>query len=566
MKKALVIFLALALVGSVFAAEPAAEVKVAEFKGDASLTFGIDLDAKETGFKNETSVTLKLNLLNGGDKSTTGDGIWGELVIKTDDDTDNFIKITKDDPVQIPMKVKVDKAQINFGPVYMGILSGDFNYGGNFWFPNALNWKDGDDRYNRNPAAKLGYDQGFVLGYKHKEDKFKVEASVRSKPTDKVAASTVRTDAPIGGVSAKGTKYYTIVFGQEVEAVGDGTKTVGQLFTPPLAATAVAYTKTEVPEVPANYWTSKYAMGVYGEVKPIKDLRIGVGAAYVLGDLSAKDTLSKDINNADNKQDISMFAGVDYLFDINDSFRIQPTLAYTLYSDYVWTSEKDGAYANALKTNKLGAGLRFGFRKAKSKDDNSLLQGFFEKEMVYNNEEKKDKTLLPGVSVYSEFDFNEGAMKKNLPLLVTFYPGELVKGLNAAAFAHFNLGPKASEYDTTTYGQLGFDTIIGGKGLQIGAAASYDVMVKDVTIVPALGMLFTHGKVVDVADKENTKTADQFRLEAKVDVKGLVDNTTFTLAWDKGSFGSYKVKAGGTSSTTAQNKKGEVTLKAKIAF
>ena len=51
MKKALVIFLALAMVCSVFAAEPAAEVSIAEFKGDASVAFGFDLDTLKTGFK-----------------------------------------------------------------------------------------------------------------------------------------------------------------------------------------------------------------------------------------------------------------------------------------------------------------------------------------------------------------------------------------------------------------------------------------------------------------------------------------------------------------------------------
>ena len=92
MKKALSVFLMLALVGSVFAAEPVADVNIAEFKGDASVQWGVDLDSGKTGFKNSASVTLKLNLLNEGSKSTTGDGVWGELVIKTKGDT--FAKAT----------------------------------------------------------------------------------------------------------------------------------------------------------------------------------------------------------------------------------------------------------------------------------------------------------------------------------------------------------------------------------------------------------------------------------------------------------------------------------------
>ena len=90
MKKALSVFLMLALVGSVFAAEPVADVNVAEFSGNASVQWGVDLDTGKTGFKNAYEVNLKLNLLNNGSKSTTGDGIWGELVIKTD--SDNFLQ------------------------------------------------------------------------------------------------------------------------------------------------------------------------------------------------------------------------------------------------------------------------------------------------------------------------------------------------------------------------------------------------------------------------------------------------------------------------------------------
>ena len=52
MKKALSVFLMLALVGSVFAAEPVADVNIAEFKGEASVQWGVDLDTMKTGFKN----------------------------------------------------------------------------------------------------------------------------------------------------------------------------------------------------------------------------------------------------------------------------------------------------------------------------------------------------------------------------------------------------------------------------------------------------------------------------------------------------------------------------------
>ena len=126
MKKALVLLLALSMVFGAFADEPVANVNVSEFSGDAAVQWGVDLDSGKTGFKNEAKATLKLNLLDGGDKSSTGEGVWGEIKIKTDGDT--FMKAEGQDAAigTLPTKVKVDAAKLHFGEnAYIGITSGD---------------------------------------------------------------------------------------------------------------------------------------------------------------------------------------------------------------------------------------------------------------------------------------------------------------------------------------------------------------------------------------------------------------------------------------------------------
>ncbi len=123
MKKALVILLALTMVIGVFAEEPKPELKVSEFKGDAAVLFGADLDEGAVAFGNTVSASLKLDLMGGGDKTTAGEGIWGELKIKTDGD-----------PIQVKAdgsgsslggyKVVVDYAKLHLGPnAYIGIKS-----------------------------------------------------------------------------------------------------------------------------------------------------------------------------------------------------------------------------------------------------------------------------------------------------------------------------------------------------------------------------------------------------------------------------------------------------------
>ena len=82
MKKIVGIIAALALAGSVFAGDPDVVPKVLEFKGDASLEWIADLDAETTGMLNTQNANLKIQLLPETTKSTEGDGLWGELVIK----------------------------------------------------------------------------------------------------------------------------------------------------------------------------------------------------------------------------------------------------------------------------------------------------------------------------------------------------------------------------------------------------------------------------------------------------------------------------------------------------
>ena len=123
MKKALVILLSLAMIGVVFAEEPKPELKVSEFTGSASVLFGADLDTGAVAFNNEASASLKVDIVSGGDKATSGSGIWGELKIKTDGDP---IRVTAtndtDNPKLSGYKVVVDVAKLHFGDVaYLGI-------------------------------------------------------------------------------------------------------------------------------------------------------------------------------------------------------------------------------------------------------------------------------------------------------------------------------------------------------------------------------------------------------------------------------------------------------------
>ena len=195
MKKALSVFLMAAMAFGAFADEPVADVNVAEFSGNAKVEWGVDLDSGTTGFQNSTDVTLKLNLLNGGSKSTTGDGVWGELVIKTDGDTfvgwNNTAKkesANKGMTGALNLGVKVDTAKIHFGPAYVGIKSGDTQTG-KLKMDGAIRSADSDNATTLGDVGPKDYSQGIVAGYD--SDMFKVDLDLRSKPTTKAAAQRV---------------------------------------------------------------------------------------------------------------------------------------------------------------------------------------------------------------------------------------------------------------------------------------------------------------------------------------------------------------------------------------
>ena len=136
MKKIVGIIAALALAGAVFADAPVASITDITFDGNASLEYIVNLDGANgegevtTGMKNAESANFKLKFITGGTKASTGDGVWGEIEIKTTDATaagDGAVAINK---------ATVEKAVIH-------ILEDDFFLDMNIRRPTLALGKDG---------------------------------------------------------------------------------------------------------------------------------------------------------------------------------------------------------------------------------------------------------------------------------------------------------------------------------------------------------------------------------------------------------------------------------------
>ena len=171
MKKIVSILAVAAMAASMFAADPAFAPSLAEYSGNQSVTWGIDLDSNKTGFKNDGSATLKFNLFTAGDKTTSGDSdIWAELKIKNDaKDTTGAMVLPG---------ASVETAKFHIYNMYVGIKSGDTQTGA-LKFTRAIKSGDNDNGKLLSDVGPDKYTQGIVAGYD--DSNYGVAVDFRSK-------------------------------------------------------------------------------------------------------------------------------------------------------------------------------------------------------------------------------------------------------------------------------------------------------------------------------------------------------------------------------------------------
>ena len=528
MKKALSVFLMAAMAFGAFADEPVADVNVAEFSGNAAVTWGVDLDSGTTGFQNSTEVNLKLNLLNGGTKSTTGDGVWGELVLKADGDpiqwqqkdfSDTAFEANKgmmDGGGTFKYKVYVDTAKIHFGPAYVGIKSGDTQTG-ELKLDAAIRSadKDGQSKWLGNVGPD-GYSQGIVAGYD--SDVFKVEADLRSK--------------------LSGSYQYT----------------------------------------------DNYAAALEGTFKGVENLAVTAGVSYNFAKNYQLDKKSKDKTAIDPEHTLGYSASAGYKLALNDTFFVRPQVGFAGAT----TFDENAAETKTTKsTGKMAFGVLFGWGDI-SQDKNAG---------VYYLDDNMAKKVTPGVGVVAYIPF--ASTEKTEPksgnsttktsydwvaarIMPSFYSGEIVPGLTAAAYADIVV-PKTGKNDNKTTYKAG-DKKVTPMAFTLGA--KYALNVEEMTITPQIGLRFANAAYVDygvtdtekgnavfakMGDQKKKKAADEngitsdgnyMNLKFGVDVAGLIDNTTLSVNWATDNI----LNATKSTDTTNINKFGTLNFKAKIAL
>ena len=478
MKKALSVFLMLALVGSVFAAEPVADVNIAEFKGDASVQWGVNLDTGKTGFKNSANVTLKLNLLNEGSKSTTGDGVWGELVIKTNGDT--FAKATNLSYLALPaMNVVVDKAQINFGPAYVGITAGDTEVG-KLKMDAAVKSADSDNAVTLASVGSKNYTQGITIGYKN--DMFNVAADVRSYAE---SIGVWRLDyVPAGYPDKVSIDLPGTLYGSE-DAAKAAKKRVEEYYKGIGTTVDVSITKIGNYYKNADQYSHKYAMALEGEFTGVENLSVKAGVSYDFGELQG---------NARSTLGYSTSAG--YKLALNDTFYLRPQVGFAGASNF----GEVGDISTSNTKMDMVAGVLFGWGDI----------GVDANPDVYYLDKDDYKKVSPGVGVVVKAPIADNA---KITIAPSFFSGDIIPGLTAATYATMDIAtydaPKTEKF---TY------TILNGVKYAIPVAAG--------TITPQLG--------TEMGGNDD-KAFGTFKVKAGVEASGFVSNTTFFTVYESGN-------------------------------
>ena len=551
MKKALVLLLALSMVFGAFADEPVANVNVSEFSGEASVTWGVDLDESRTGFKNDAKATLKLNLIDGGDKSSTGEGVWGEIKIKTDGDT--FAKAEGDDALALPgLKVKVDAAKLHFGDnAYIGIKSGDTQVG-----EYKLDTAVAAEKTKNGNVGDEDYKNGIVAGYGN--DLFALDVDFRSADIKLYKPFGERTAIVVAKSKADKDGYITYTLGDGTSHKAQANYNLGEVITIPAGNS-----------VEKSQYSNMYSFAIDGSLKAVENLTLKGGYSADFA------------NKQDEILETGFYVASDYKLGLNDTFYLKPQIGYV---HSMMSSDVDSLSIEAPVVGELSitdwkenygtlvAAILFGWGDKADK-----------KPGVYFLDNDDDKKVIPGFSVamektlvlkaagsykdpYSDksVDAELKGTASPMTMKISFFSGEIVENLTAAAYYETKVG--AEDYEVTVDGK---DPLEGtgvetkeevNPGFAFAAGLKYNLAVGEGSITPKFGIAMLggyYGKPSQIKFVGDAYKGEILNLQAGVDFGGYVENTTFSI-----DYASKNLKDGTKDAATA----GTLNFKCKIAL
>jgi len=525
--------------GMIFADEPAIDMKIAEFNGNATVKWGMDLDAGQHGFENSTGDTnLKVNLWNEGTKATEGDGVWGEIEIKG-----KGLAI-KNKEYDGDGNVSVEKALIHLGDkAYIGIKSGDTQVG-EYKFAGAIRSADNDNAKWLSNVGPDKFSQGIVIGYG--DDNFGIDVDLRSYYDDdeKKGTNTHYTSAYAIAAEAKLKDSNEFVSGLGVDAgvaynISDNYKIKGDdksqgalsdkylsfdaeklipfAATLPEAEKANPYEALEkavqdAKDALADYESGKTAGTDYDAAE-----YAGLKNAITTAENTLAAAKAKDANEnyeapaapfTDRKYETKMNLlsygfNAAYKFAIDDTYYVKPAVGLT---GTVATAKAE-KYSSTANSNALVAGVLFGWGETKDSDAG----------VPFLSDGDQTKKVTPGVSVIaaiplpatgsSDYDGKSSTTTYNSPISAIIVPsvylGDLVENLKFAAYSEIALLKYVDPADREKKSGDSYtknDSCVSKDrttAMAVAAGVSYDIKSDDLTITPSAGIRYVNAAYVE---------------------------------------------------------------------
>lgn len=578
--------------GMIFADEPAVDIKLAEFNGNATAKWGVDLDAGQTGFTNtEGDLNIKLNLWNEGEKSTTGDGIWGEIKIKgkalairgKDGRSANNVEVTAKQSVY---KVNADipdtadangDGKIDFAEAYTYLDPADdpesiqnMNFKGKkagdvIDYEEVVSGKmkdwDGDAKVELD-TAKIHFGDKFYIGIKKGDaqvGEYKFDGAIRSADNDNAKwLLNVGPDKFSQGIVVG---YGDDNFGVDVDirSYFDDDKTF------------------------SNY-TNSYAFAAEAKLKDtnsfLPGLFVDVGAGYNLSDkfeAADKKTGKYTTNNVEDKLDyhnLGYTAQVGYKLSLDDKKYVKPVVGLTGSNESYKTAA--GADTTTVNSNYLVAGAIYALGETKDSDAG----------VYFLDDGDQTKKITPGFSVVAAIPLpettktgsNKSIQHNAIQALIVpsvYLNSDVVEGLKLAAYSEMAfLRNKAKDSGDDHYAAAKDED--RAFAFAIAAGAAYDIKSGDLTITPKAGVRFANASYFEnninsnkpldnnkvfvagredkqLGEKNDTKADEGYlNVKAGLDVNGLIDNTTVFVEYSSANLLNstdynddyYKVKLG----------------------
>jgi hypothetical protein len=581
MKKIVALGAIAAIAGGMMFAVPEFAPEVT-LDGNATVKWGVDLDAGQHGFTNETGGDFKVKLWGEGTREFEAeDGIWAELKVTGKELKWNGKK--EKDERWDGGKWELNEAKLHFNNFYVGIKSGDCQVG-EYKFDAAIRSADNDNAKWLTNVGPKNFSQGVVVGYA--DDNLDIGVDLRSYYDE------------------KGTNtHYTSAYAFAAEAkLKDSNEWVNGL-----AATAgVAYNisdnyKIKGADSTNGEMSDKY-IGMDGfdfngfsanqkeeKADPLKDKKKAVTdaeddykkaatvenqkkideakmALKVAEDESAQKKAADAAKNAatDRAKEVKYHAlgyafNASYKFAIDDTYYVKP-MAGLIGGNITGTGDN---YTYSSNGNAIVAGALFGW--GETKDANAGVP--------YLDNDDSTKKVTPGISVIAAIPLpgqtkitnggNTTEITSHDALLALIVPSvylgdDLVEGLKFAAYSEIGLLRGYTENSDSkiqyNYGKPNDNDAksVRTLGLAFAAGVSYDIKATDdITVTPKAGIRYSNtaynanniskiaplsnkplfetgygkmglkGKKKDDGDNEN-----YFNLKAGVDVKGFIPNTT----------------------------------------